>query len=54
MCTIFAALLHYSLLAMFSWMLCVGILLYIAVMKMTVGGIQETPKYFYAIGWGEL
>ena len=53
-CTAVAVLLHYFLLAMFSWMLCEGILLYTTVTTMTVGGVRNTPKYFYAIGWGEL
>ncbi|XP_068752097.1 uncharacterized protein [Montipora capricornis] len=51
-CTVVAALLHYFLLAMFSWMLCEGVLLYILLVKVLGGGAEEKVKYFYIFGWG--
>ncbi|XP_044174180.1 uncharacterized protein LOC114947269 isoform X5 [Acropora millepora] len=51
-CTVVAALLHYFLLAMFSWMLCEGVLLYILLVKVFGGGAEEKVKYFYIFGWG--
>ncbi|XP_074637127.1 uncharacterized protein LOC141895246 isoform X2 [Acropora palmata] len=51
-CIVVAALLHYFLLAMFSWMLCEGVLLYILVVKVFGGGADEKVKYFYIFGWG--
>ncbi|XP_044174181.1 adhesion G-protein coupled receptor G4-like [Acropora millepora] len=51
-CIVVAALLHYFLLAMFSWMLCEGVLLYILVVKVFGGGAEEKVKYFYIFGWG--
>lgn len=49
-----AALLHYSLLALFSWMLCEGVLHYILLVKVFGGGAGEKVKYFYIFGWGRL
>ena len=49
-----AALLHYFLLAMFAWMLCEGILLYLLLVRVFGGAAQESLKYFYALGWGKL
>ncbi|XP_074636328.1 uncharacterized protein LOC141894547 isoform X1 [Acropora palmata] len=51
-CTVVAALLHYFLLAMFSWMLCEGVFLYILLVKVFGGGSEEKVKYFYIFGWG--
>ncbi|XP_044174176.1 uncharacterized protein LOC114947269 isoform X3 [Acropora millepora] len=51
-CIVVAALLHYFLLAMFSWMLCEGVFLYILLVKVFGGGPEEKVKYFYISGWG--
>ncbi|XP_058959688.2 uncharacterized protein [Pocillopora verrucosa] len=51
-CTIMAALLHYFLLALFCWMLCEGVLLYILLVKVFGGGADDKVKYFYLLGWG--
>lgn len=47
-----AALLHYFLLALFCWMLCEGVLLYILLVKVFGGGADDKVKYFYLLGWG--
>ena len=52
-CTVVAAFLHYLLLAMFSWMLCEGVLLYILLVKVFGGGAEDKVKYFYIFGWGK-
>ena len=52
-CTIMAALLHYFLLALFCWMLCEGVLLYILLVKVFGGGADDKVKYFYLLGWGK-
>ena len=46
------ALLHYFLLALFSWMLCEGVLHYILLVKVLGGGAEDKVKYFYLFGWG--
>ncbi|XP_074635576.1 uncharacterized protein LOC141893971 isoform X3 [Acropora palmata] len=51
-CTVVAAFLHYFLLAMFSWMLCEGVLLYLLLVKVFGGSVEEKVKYFYLFGWG--
>ena len=51
-CTVVAVFLHYFLLALFSWMLCEGVLLYILLVKVFGGGAEEKVKYFYIFGWG--
>ena len=52
-CTVIAALLHYFLLALFCWMLCEGVLLYILLVKVFGGGADDKVKYFYLLGWGK-
>ena len=52
-CPIVAALLHYFLLALFSWMLCEGVLHYILIVKVLGGGAQDKVKYLYMFGWGK-
>ena len=52
-CTVLAALLHYFLLALFCWMLCEGVLLYILLVKVFGGGAEDKVKYFYLFGWGK-
>ena len=53
-CPVVAALLHYFLLALFSWMLCEGLLLFINVMKphQTKSILGSKIQYFYIFGWG--
>ncbi|KAM7434940.1 hypothetical protein ABFA07_015043 [Porites harrisoni] len=50
-CTVVAALLHYFLLALFSWMLCEGILHYIVIVRVH-GDAEDKVKFFYLFGWG--
>ena len=45
------ALLHYFLLALFSWMLCEGILHYIVIVRVH-GDAEDKVKFFYLFGWG--
>ena len=47
-----AALLHYFLLALFSWMLCEGILHYIVIVRVLRGHAEDKVKFFYLFGWG--
>ena len=47
-----AALLHYFLLALFSWMLCEGILHYIVIVRVVHGDHEDKVKFFYLFGWG--
>ena len=49
-----AALLHYSLLALFSWMLCEGVLHYILLVQVFGVGAESKVKYFYVFGWGNM
>ena len=51
-CTVVAALLHYCLLALFSWMLCEGILHYIVIVRVVHGDHEDKVKFFYLFGWG--
>ncbi|CAH3016664.1 unnamed protein product, partial [Porites evermanni] len=51
-CTVVAVFLHYFLLALFSWMLCEGVLLYVLLVKVFGGGAEEKIKFFYIFGWG--
>ena len=53
-CTVVAVFLHYFLLALFSWMLCEGVLLYVLLVKVFGGGAEEKIKFFYIFGWGKL
>lgn len=50
-----AGLLHYFALALFSWMLCEGILHYLKIVKPLKYGfaVDDYVKYFYMGGWGE-
>lgn len=51
-CIVVAALLHYFLLALFSWMLCEGILHYIFIIRVFHGDAEDKVKFFYLFGWG--
>ena len=53
-CTVLAALLHFFLLAVFAWMLCEGVLLYILLVKVFGGSPNEKVKYFLVFGWCKL
>lgn len=52
-CPIVAALLHYFLLALFSWMLCEGTLHYLVFVKVVGGDAEDKIKYFCIFGWGK-
>ncbi|XP_073253880.1 adhesion G protein-coupled receptor B1-like [Porites lutea] len=51
-CPVLAALLHYILLALFSWMLCEGVLHYILIVKVFGGGSGTKVRYFCLFAWG--
>ncbi|XP_068720465.1 adhesion G-protein coupled receptor D1-like [Montipora capricornis] len=51
-CPVVAALLHYFLLALFSWMLCEGVLHYIVLVKTVRQVPNGVMKLFYMFGWG--
>ncbi|XP_068703997.1 adhesion G protein-coupled receptor B2-like [Montipora foliosa] len=51
-CPVVAALLHYFLLALFSWMLCEGVLHYIVLVKAARQVPNGVMKFFYMFGWG--
>nr|XP_058941693.1 adhesion G protein-coupled receptor L3-like [Pocillopora verrucosa] len=53
LCTTAAVLLHYSLLSVFFWMLCHGVMLYFLILKAERQEILALKKkWFYALGWG--
>ncbi|RMX58045.1 hypothetical protein pdam_00013401 [Pocillopora damicornis] len=52
LCTTAAVLLHYSLLSVFFWMLCHGVMLYFLILKAERQEILALKqKWFYALGW---
>ncbi|XP_065916128.1 adhesion G protein-coupled receptor E2-like isoform X2 [Dysidea avara] len=51
-CTVVAALLHYLFTAVFSWMLCEGILLYVFLVKVFNLGSFTKKKLYFIFGWG--
>ncbi|XP_065916114.1 uncharacterized protein [Dysidea avara] len=51
-CTVVAALLHYLFTAVFSWMLCEGILLYVFLVKVFNLGFFTKKRLYCIIGWG--
>ncbi|KAK3746252.1 hypothetical protein QZH41_005286 [Actinostola sp. cb2023] len=51
-CTVLAVLLHYFLLAVFCWMLCEGVLLYLLIVKVIGAEVEEKVKFFLLFGWG--
>ena len=53
-CTIVAALLHYLFTAVFSWMLCEGILLYFLLVKVFGSKYIKRKWPYFILGWGEL
>ena len=48
-----AVLLHYFLLAVFCWMLCEGVLLYLIIVRVIGAIVEEKVKFFLLFGWGE-
>ncbi|XP_068703384.1 adhesion G protein-coupled receptor L4-like isoform X3 [Montipora foliosa] len=52
LCTVVAALLHYFLLALFSWMLCEGMLHYMLLVRVLRNDTVSKMKFFYIFGWG--
>ncbi|XP_073234648.1 adhesion G protein-coupled receptor L3-like [Porites lutea] len=52
-CTAMAALLHYFLLCVFTWMFNHGVLLYLLIIKTELrDNIHSKMKWFYTFGWG--
>ncbi|XP_065911131.1 latrophilin-like protein LAT-2 [Dysidea avara] len=51
-CTVVAALLHYFFTAVFTWMLCEGIILYILLVKVFNTGVGQRKLFFFTLGWG--
>ena len=49
-----AVLLHYFFMALFSWMLCEGILLLVLLYFVFYKGFFKSWKFFAIIGWGKL
>ena len=49
-----AALLHYFLLCVFTWMFNHGVLLYLLIIKTELGDkLHSKMKWFYTFGWGK-
>ena len=51
-CKVVAALLHYFFTAVFTWMLCEGIMLYFLLIKVFNNGLGQRKLFYLAIGWG--
>lgn len=51
LCTVWAALLHYLLLATFFWQLCEGIHLYLLIGRV-FGQHKKKEIFYYFIAWG--
>ncbi|EDO49772.1 predicted protein, partial [Nematostella vectensis] len=51
-CATMAILLQFFLLAVFSWMLCEGLLLYVVFIGEITKSANEKLKYFYVFGYG--
>ena len=48
-----AALLHFSFLSIFCWMLSEGVLLYFSLVKIIGTTVYANVQVFYAVGWGK-
>ena len=48
-----AALLQYFFTAVFSWMLCEGLVLYFLLVKIFNTGLGERKLFYFALGWGK-
>ena len=53
LCTTVAALLHYIFLAVFCWMLCEGIMLYL-MLVVVFSKLSKRWWFFLLLGWGEV
>ncbi|XP_065901795.1 adhesion G protein-coupled receptor L4-like [Dysidea avara] len=51
-CLTVAILLHYFFMAVFSWMLCEGILMFIMIKMVFYDGFFKSRKFFFLVGWG--
>ncbi|XP_065915266.1 uncharacterized protein [Dysidea avara] len=51
-CTLVAVILHYTFLAVFCWMLCEGIVIYILLYFVFYKGFFKTWKFYMILGWG--
>ena len=52
-CKLVAALLHYFFTAVFTWMMCEGIMLYFMLVKVFNIGFGERKAFYLALGWGK-
>ena len=53
-CIVVAAILHYFFLAVFCWMLCEGIIIYVMFVKVIYHGFFQRMYFFWLIGWGKI
>ena len=49
-----AFLLHYFFTAVFTWMLCEGIMLYFLLVKVFNTGIGQRKLLYLSLGWGKI
>ena len=52
-CQIVAVFLHYLFTAVFSWMLCEGIMLYFLLIKVFNTGVGQQEWFYLILGWGK-
>ena len=52
-CTIVAILLHYFFTAVFTWMMCEGIMIYLLLVKVFSSLITNKRWIFLLLGWGK-
>ena len=52
-CKLVAALLHYFFTAVFTWMMCEGIMLYFMLVKVFNIGLGDRKLFYIAVGWGK-
>ena len=48
-----AALLQYLFTAVFSWMLCEGLVIYFLLVKIFNTGLGDRKLFYLALGWGK-
>ena len=53
-CKVVAVLLQYLFTAVFSWMLCEGIVQYFLLVKVFNTGLGERKLFYLVVGWGEI
>ena len=52
-CKVVAALLHYFFTAVFTWMLCEGIMLYFLLVKVLNIGVGLRKRLYFVFAWGK-